>query len=257
MFIYPDINPIAFHVGAFAVHWYGLMYLLAISIAWGLAQWRGRCSDGQWNGEQISELILYMAMGVILGGRMGFVLFYSFSGFLADPMMLFRVWEGGMSFHGGLLGVMLAMWLYALRYRKSLLVVADFVAPLVPIGLGLGRMGNFINGELWGRVTTMPWGMVFPHVDNLARHPSQLYEFMLEGVCLFILLWWYSAKQRPPGKVASLFLIGYGIVRFSVEFFRMPDAQLGFLAWHWLTMGQVLSIPMILLGFFIWRKKYE
>lgn len=246
-------------MGPLQVHWYGLMYLLAIGIAWGLASWRARDSKGAWTADHVADLVIYIAMGVILGGRLGFVLFYDFHGFVSDPIMLFRVWEGGMSFHGGLLGVILGMSLYAWRHQKHLLDVSDFVAPLVPIGLGLGRIGNFINGELWGRVTTMPWGMVFGHVDRLPRHPSQLYEFLLEGIVLFSLLWWYSAGKRARGRVSSLFLIAYGVFRFGVEFFRMPDAQLGFIAWGWLTMGQLLSLPMIVLGIIIWNcwKKYE
>jgi phosphatidylglycerol:prolipoprotein diacylglycerol transferase len=193
----------------------------------------------------------------VLGGRLGYVLFYDLPGFLAEPLNIFKVWQGGMSFHGGLMGVLIAMWLFGRRYHKTFFEVTDFIAPLVPIGLGAGRIGNFINGELWGKVSDVPWAMVFPNGGPLARHPSQLYQAFLEGLVLFIVLWLYSSKPRPTMAVSGLFLLCYGVFRFVVEFVRMPDAQLGYLAFGWLTMGQVLSAPMILtgLGFMAWAYK--
>jgi len=200
------------------------------------------------NKPQVDDFIFYSAFGVLLGGRIGYMLFYDFSAFIADPLLLFALWQGGMSFHGGLLGVMLALYLLSRKLNKSYWDVTDFLVPFVPIGLGLGRLGNFINGELWGRVTDVPWGMVFTHVGSQPRHPSQLYEALLEGVVLFFGLWWYSAKPRPRMAVSAWFLIGYSCFRFLLENFREPDLQWGFLAFDWLTMGQVLSIPMLLFG---------
>jgi phosphatidylglycerol:prolipoprotein diacylglycerol transferase len=248
MLHYPTINPVAFHIGPLPVHWYGLMYAVGFVGAWGLASWRARQPNSGWNLEQVSDLIFYCALGVIIGGRVGYILFYNWSNFLAEPLSLFKVWQGGMSFHGGLVGVMLAVWLYGRHIGKSFLTMGDFVAPLVPIGLGAGRIGNFINGELWGRVTTAPWGMIYPQAGPLPRHPSELYEFLLEGLLLFIILWWFSAKPKPRGAVAGLFLMAYGSFRFIAEFFRQPDLQLGFVAFGWMTRGQELSLPMILIG---------
>lgn len=248
MLTYPHINPIAFQAGPIKVHWYGLMYLIGFILAWILALWRANKPSSGWNSEQIGDLVFYGALGVIIGGRLGYMLFYDLSNFVTNPLIVFKVWDGGMSFHGGMLGVGVATWIYAWRRRRSWVEVIDFAAPLVPLGLAAGRLGNFINGELWGRVTTVPWGMVFPNAGPLPRHPSQLYEFLLEGVLLFIILWWYSSKRRPPFAIAALFLVGYGCFRFFVEFFRQPDPQLGFIAWGWLTMGQLLSFPMILVG---------
>ncbi|MGI9250723.1 MAG: prolipoprotein diacylglyceryl transferase [Pseudohongiellaceae bacterium] len=254
MLTYPDINPIAFAIGPLTVHWYGLMYVIAFGGAWGLATFRSRSQQPRrWSSEQVSDLVFYGALGAVLGGRMGSVLFYNFGRFLDDPLWLLRVWEGGMSFHGGLLGVLLAFFLYARRIRRDFFEVMDFIAPFVPFGLGAGRLGNFIGGELWGRPTDVPWGMVFPHVDRLARHPSQLYQLALEGVVLFIIVWWFSSRPRPRYAVTGLFSIGYGIFRFFVEFFREPDRDIGFIAFNWLTMGQLLSIPMIVIGgYLIW-----
>jgi len=189
----------------------------------------------------------------VLGGRAGYVLFYNFDKFLADPLWLFAVWEGGMSFHGGLLGVIIAMYWFGQKHGKSLMEMGDFIAPLIPIGLGAGRVGNFIGGELWGRTTDLPWGVIFPRGGDLPRHPSQLYEFVLEGVVLFIVLWWFSSKPRPRMAVSGLFLLLYGVFRSMVEFVREPDAHIEFIAFNWLTMGQLLSLPMILIGgAFIW-----
>ncbi len=247
MLKYPVMNPIAFSIGPVAVHWYGLMYLLGFAIAWSLAVCRGK-KTGQWTSNQVSDLIFYSALGVIVGGRLGYMLFYDFSGFWHNPLNLFKVWDGGMSFHGGLIGVCTAVYFYSRALKRTFWSVMDFGAPLVPIGLGLGRIGNFINGELWGRVSQVPWAMVFPNAGPLPRHPSQLYEFFLEGVVLFLILWIYSSKPRPTMAVSALFLLCYGVFRFFVEFFRQPDPQLGFIVFGWLTMGQLLSVPMIVAG---------
>lgn len=248
MFVYPHIDPIAVKIGPLKIHWYGLMYLLAFAIAWTLAWVRARKPGSGWNMEQISDLIFYGAIGAVLGGRMGYMLFYDLPNFVAKPWLIFKVWDGGMSFHGGLIGAMVAFLIFGRKYHKTFFEIADFAAPLVPPGLCAGRIGNFINGELWGRITTVPWGMVYPQAGPLPRHPSELYEALLEGVLLFLALWFYSAKPRPRMAVSALFLLGYGCIRFFVEFFRQPDPQLGFVAFGWMTQGQLLSIPMIVAG---------
>jgi phosphatidylglycerol:prolipoprotein diacylglycerol transferase len=248
MLTYPDINPVAFAIGPLTVHWYGIMYIVAFGGAWALASYRGKQTEPPWSSEQVSDLVFYGALGAVLGGRFGSVIFYNFDRFLADPLWLLRVWEGGMSFHGGFLGVLLAMYLYSRSIKRDFWSTMDFIAPMVPFGLGAGRIGNFIGGELWGRPTDMPWGMVFPHVDNLARHPSQLYQALLEGLLLFTIVWLFSAKPRPRLAVSGMFALCYGSFRFFVEFFRQPDEQLGFIAFNWLTMGQLLSMPMIIAG---------
>ncbi|MDP3268418.1 MAG: prolipoprotein diacylglyceryl transferase [Legionella sp.] len=255
MFTFPAFNPVAISLGPLKIHWYGLMYLVGFMGAWLLAYWRTKHYKLNWTAEQISDLIFYAALGVILGGRLGYMVFYNTQELIHQPWILFKIWEGGMSFHGGLLGVILALWVFSKRFGKQFLEVTDFVAPLVPLGLAAGRVGNFVNGELWGRVTDVPWAMIFPHVDNNPRHPSQLYELGLEGIALFVLLWWYASKPRPIGRVSGLFLIGYAICRLIAECFRQPDVQLGFVAFDWLTMGQILSIPMILLGLWLWWVK--
>ncbi|KTD17799.1 prolipoprotein diacylglyceryl transferase [Legionella jordanis] len=255
MLHYPIIDPVAFSLGPIKVHWYGLMYLLGFFSAWVLARFRAKHYHLPWTKEQISDLIFYAALGVIIGGRVGYMLFYNSAQFFTQPWILFKLWEGGMSFHGGLLGVALALWIFSRKFKKPFLEVGDFIAPLVPLGLAAGRAGNFINGELWGRVSDVPWAMVFPHSDGLPRHPSQLYELGMEGVLLFILVWWYASKPRPAGCVSAVFLIGYAICRLCAEFFREPDVQLGFIAFDWLTMGQLLSIPMLIAGIWLWWAK--
>ncbi|WP_017937611.1 prolipoprotein diacylglyceryl transferase [Zestomonas thermotolerans] len=258
MLPYPQIDPVAFALGPLKIHWYGLMYLIGIGGAWWLAARRLSAFDARWSREKLSDLVFWVAMGVILGGRLGYVLFYDLSAYLHDPLKVLRVWEGGMSFHGGLLGVMFATWLFGRRNGKGFFELTDFIAPLVPIGLGAGRIGNFINAELWGKATDLPWAMVFPtDPQQLARHPSQLYQFALEGVALFAILWIYSRKPRPTMAVSGLFALCYGIFRFIVEFVRVPDAQLGYLAFGWLTMGQVLCLPMVLGGLILMLWAYR
>lgn len=252
MLIYPEINPVAFAIGPLKVHWYGLMYLVGFVGAWVLAYWRVKHYKLHWTTEQISDLIFYAALGAIIGGRVGYMLFYNFQDLIHSPLDLFKIWQGGMSFHGGLLGVIAALLVFARKMKRPFWEIGDFVAPLVPLGLGAGRIGNFINGELWGKATTVPWAMVFPQADNQPRHPSQLYEFGLEGIALFILVWWYAVKPRPTGCVSGVFLMGYALCRILVEFFREPDVQIGYIAFNWLTMGQVLSIPMFAFGFWLW-----
>ncbi|HYW02406.1 MAG TPA: prolipoprotein diacylglyceryl transferase [Gammaproteobacteria bacterium] len=258
MLPYPNINPIAFSVGPVKVHWYGIMYLIGFAGGWYLGAWRARRrTDIPYTPEQVGDLLFYAALGVILGGRTGYMLFYDLPNFIHDPLTFFQVWHGGMSFHGGLMGVMIAFWYFARRTGTRFFDVADFAAPLVPIGLGAGRIGNFINGELWGRVTTVPWAMVFPKAGPLPRHPSQIYEFLLEGMVLFTVLWIFSRRKRPVMSVSGLFLLLYGCFRFFVEFFRQPDPQLGFVAFGWMTMGQVLSLPMVLFGIILLYLAYR
>lgn len=243
-----DFDPVAISIFGWAVHWYGLMYVMAFVSAWWLARLQTNRYYKDWNYEQIDDLLFYGGLGVILGGRIGYVLFYSFSDFINNPLMLVQVWQGGMSFHGGLLGVLIAMVLFNRKYKKGYFNILDFGAPLIPLGLGFGRIGNFINGELWGKPTDLPWGMIFPVADNLPRHPNPLYEAFLEGFVLFIILWWFSSKPRARMTTIAVFFIGYGLIRFMIEFVRVPDAHIGYLAWNWLTMGQVLTLPIIIAG---------
>lgn len=274
-----QIDPIAFQIGPLAVHWYGITYLLGFAAAWFLGQRRVRA--GRLPGVDANaygDLLFYGMLGAVLGGRIGYILFYDLPTYLADPLQVFKIWEGGMSFHGGLLGVLAAVFFWSRRHKLHFFDVADFVAPLVPPGLGFGRLGNYINGELWGKLTDGSWGVVFPQapgvaslrlapaalraqfeagaLDMYARHPSQLYQFALEGVAMFCILWWYSRKPRPRYAVSGMFALLYGVFRFAVEFVRVPDAQLEYLAFGWLTMGQVLSLPLVLIGlFWLWKSR--
>ena len=226
--------------------------LIGIGAAWLILSRRLNRFDPTWTKEKLSDLVFWVAMGVIVGGRLGYVLFYDLSAYIANPLLIFEVWKGGMAFHGGLIGVMLAVWGFGKRNGKSFFQIMDFIAPVVPIGLGAGRIGNFINAELWGKASDVPWAMIFPtDPQQLARHPSQLYQFALEGVALFLILWLYSRKPRPTMAVSGMFALFYGIFRFIVEFVRVPDAQLGYLAFGWVTMGQILCIPMIAGGLFL------
>lgn len=252
---YPAIDPVAIELGPLQIHWYGLMYLIGFVAVWLLGRWRAEAAG--WEKNQIEDLLFYGALGVIIGGRMGYALFYDFPGFADNPLSLFKIWEGGMSFHGGLLGVLAAFWYFASKTGKRFFDVADFIAPMVPLGLMAGRIGNFINAELWGRVSDVPWAMVFPGAGAEPRHPSQLYQASMEGLLLFIILWWFSARPRPRAAVSGLFLTGYGVFRFIAEFFRVPDPQYGYLAFNWLTMGQILCLPMIIGGIvmIIWAYK--
>lgn len=252
MLNYPAINPVALQIGLLKIHWYGLMYLVGFGIAWWLGRLRIlRAENKNLNLEQFSDLIFWLALGVILGGRLGYIIFYDLANYLSNPITMLQIWRGGMSFHGGLIGVLTAIWFYQRNYQIDFFYLSDFISPLVPIGLGAGRIGNFINGELFGRVTNLPWSMVFPNGGALPRHPSQLYEAFLEGIILFSILWLYSRKPRPQKAVSGMFLFWYGIFRFSVEFSRQPDSQIGYIFGDWLTMGQLLSFPMIIAGIFL------
>ena len=245
MFVYPEIDPIAVELGPLAVRWYGLMYVIGILGGWWLGRVQARRSWSPLTPVQVDDMVTWIALGVILGGRLGSILFYNFGDFIADPLMLFRIWQGGMSFHGGFLGVLFAMWWFGKRTGVGFWELTDFIAPVVTIGLGAGRVGNFINGELWGKVTDVPWAVV---VNGVPRHASQLYEAFLEGLVLFIVLWTFASRQRPRMAVSGLFLVGYGVSRFAVEFVRLPDAHIGYMAWGWLTRGQLLTAPMIIWG---------
>ena len=248
MLIHPQFDPVALQLGPLAVRWYGLMYLVGFALIWAAGRYRiARAPGGVWAARDLDDALFYGILGTILGGRLGYVLFYKFGEYVAEPWRVFYVWEGGMSFHGGMLGVILALAWFARSRRQDWLAVTDFIAPLAPLGLAAGRLGNFINAELWGRPASVPWAMVFPNVDGVPRHPSQLYEFALEGVVLFTLLWWFSSRSRARGAVSGAFMLGYGLLRFLVEFTREPDGFLGLLSFG-LSMGQWLSAPMIVVG---------
>lgn len=260
MLIHPEINPVALQLGPIAVHWYGLTYLAAFGLFMWLANLRLRhepfaslTGTSAWHKRDVEDILFLGVMGVVLGGRIGYCLFYKPDYYAAHPLEVFAVWQGGMSFHGGLLGVIAAMLWFAHSRKRPWLQVADFVAPCVPTGLAAGRIGNFINGELWGRLASpdLPWGMVFRGAGDAPRHPSQIYQFLLEGLLLFVLLWLYARQPRQRGQVAAVFLLGYGVFRFIAEFFREPDAFLGLLGLG-LSMGQWLCLPMILGGVGLW-----
>ncbi|MFB6348985.1 prolipoprotein diacylglyceryl transferase [Moraxella sp. ZJ142] len=279
--VHPQFNPVALDLGVVQLHWYGLMYLLAFAVAYFLAYSRAK-SRADFSSEMVSDLVFFGSVGVILGGRIGYVVLYNFGEFLANPLYLFRVWEGGMSFHGGFVGVLFAMWYFAYKYKKAAFSVLDFIAPCVPTGLLFGRIGNFINGELWGRVSesNLSHLMYFPQAANadfaligenptlqniatningyllLPRHPSQIYQAISEGVLLFVLLWWFSAKPRPRYAVSALFLLGYGISRFITEFFRQPDVGYE-LIFGWMSKGQLYSLPMIVAGVILFIMAYQ
>jgi len=257
MLQYPDIDPVAVQLGPLAIHWYGVTYLFAFMAGWWLAKRRASRPGSGWNPDEIGDAVFYIVLGVIAGGKLGSLLFYQTDMLMSDPLGVLipynfdsDTWTGwaGMSFHGGFVGVLVAFWMYARSTQRTFFQVADFFAPAFPIGLGAGRIGNFINGELYGRITDVPWGMVFPHAGPEPRHPNQLYQFFCEGVLLFLIVWWFSSKPRPRMAVSGLFVLCYGIYRFLIEFVRQPDSHLGFIAFDWLTMGQLLSLPMILIG---------
>ncbi|WP_297217100.1 prolipoprotein diacylglyceryl transferase [uncultured Desulfovibrio sp.] len=251
----PAIDPVALSIGPLQLRWYGLMYLFAFAGGWLLARWRASRPGSGWNARDVDDLLTFVMLGVILGARLGYVLFYDLPAYVQDPLEVLRLWNGGMSFHGGLLGVVAAFWYFSRTRHRPFLNVADFIAPLVPQGLFFGRMGNFINGELWGKPTDLPWGMVFPGAGPWPRHPSQLYEGLLEGLVLFVVLWIFASRPRKAGAVSGLFALLYGLFRFAVEFVRVPDVQLGYLAFGWLTMGQVLCLPLILVGLWLLCRK--
>ena len=248
MLKYPDIDPIAIDFGVIKIHWYGISYVVGILLAWWLLHWRSKTVYRDWSSVQVSDLIFYTTVGIILGGRLGSVLFYNLPYYLNHPLDIFKIWNGGMSFHGGLIGVCIALWLFGRLRHKGFFTVTDFMVPVVPVGLFCGRIANFINGELWGRPTDVPWAMVFPRADNQPRHPSQLYEAFLEGIVLFTILWLFSRKPKPAMAVSGMFLIFYGLFRGALEWVRQPDQYPGFLAGGWLTMGMLLSFPMFLAG---------
>ena len=269
MLIYPDIDPIILSIFGLKIRWYGMMYVVGFLVGWWLARRRSRQAWWQFTPQQVDDLIFYLMLGVILGGRLGYTLFYGWANIVADPLYIFKIWEGGMSFHGGLAGVLIAMWLFGRKLGKSMWQMTDFVAPLVPLGLGFGRIGNFINGELWGGPAGDLWwamqvrcngssarvelcqrklGLAPDVAMTPALHPSMLYEAALEGFVLFAILWWFSSKQRPYMAITGLFFLLYGVFRVYIEFYRIPDAHLGYLFADWVTMGQVLSTPMIILG---------
>ena len=259
MLTYPNIDPIALDLGVLQIRWYGLSYVAGILIAWWLLKKRALFPHWRFSDEQVGDLIFYAMIGIIVGGRLGSIIFYNFDYYLQHPIEIFYIHQGGMAFHGGLIGVIVAMAIFARKHNHKFFQITDFIAPTVPVGLFTGRIANFINGELWGAPSNLPWAMIFPaeEAGGIPRHPSQLYEALLEGVVLFLLLWFFSKQPRPLGSISGLFLFAYGLFRFLVEFVREPDSQLGYLAFGWVTMGQVLSLPMIIIGLFLLSWSYR
>ncbi|HVO48974.1 MAG TPA: prolipoprotein diacylglyceryl transferase [Steroidobacteraceae bacterium] len=254
MLRYPAFDPIALRIGPLRVHWYGIMYLLGFAAGWLLARRRASRPGSSWTAVEVDDLIFFVMLGVILGGRIGYVLFYGLGFWARDPLYPLKIWDGGMSFHGGMLGVIVAVSLFAWRRGRNIADVLDFTVPLPGLGLFFGRIGNFINGELWGKVTTVPWGF---NVNGEVRHASQLYEALFEGLVLFAIIWWFTARPRPRLAPSGLFLLVYGVVRFAIEFVRVPDEHIGYLAGGWLTEGQLLSAPMILGGIVLLAYAYR
>ena len=254
MLQYPGFNPIDFEIGPVKVHWYGIMYLIGFVGAWWLARHRASRPGSTWKAGDVDDLVFYGMLGAIIGGRVGYVLFYGLEYWARDLWYPLKIWEGGMSFHGGMLGVIAAMAIFGLRHHRSIADVFDFSVPLPGIGLFTGRLGNFINGELWGKPTTVPWGF---NVDGQVRHASQLYEAFFEGLLLFAILWWFTSKPRPRLAPSGLFLLIYGLSRFMIEFVRVPDEHIGYLAGGWFTMGQALSLPMIVVGAILMTVAYR
>jgi phosphatidylglycerol:prolipoprotein diacylglycerol transferase len=255
--LYHNLDPVIFQLGPFKAYWFSVLYLLALAAGWWLARLMARRQPSLWGLEEVNDLILYAALGLTIGGRLGYVLFYHLAEFLNHPLVVFQVWRGGLSFHGALIGGLVAITLFARRSHKGFIQVADFLAPLAPVGILAGHLANFMNGELWGNPTSLAWGMVFPRADLEVRHPVQIYEALSEGVLLFALLWWLASRQ-PRGRLLSgSFLVGYGLFRIINEFFREPDAQLGYLAWDWLTMGQLLSVPVVVAGVLLIYAAYK
>jgi len=258
MLQFPDINPVAVKIGPLAIHWYGLAYLIGIALGWWLLTQRAKDPESGWTAQQVSDLVFAVALGAVLGGRLGYALFYNFAEYLHSPLAILKVWRGGMSFHGGVLGFIIGAWWYARGERRGFWETVDFVVPVVPIGLFLGRIANFVNQELWGAPTSVPWAVVFtnPAAGFVPRHPSQLYEALLEGVLLFVILVWVRSRRPNTGVISATFLGGYAIFRMLVELVREPDQQLGYLHANWLTMGQVLSLPMLLASVvLLWRAR--
>ncbi len=259
MLSYPYFDPTMISIGPLQLRWYGMMYVFGVVSGWLMGRYRATKPWNKMTPERMDDFITWAILGVVAGGRFGYCFFYNSAYYFSNPLKVFYVWEGGMSFHGGLIGVLLACWLFGRKNDMTFMEVGDFVSPLVPPGLFFGRMGNFINAELWGRHTDLPWAMVFPGAGPYPRHPSQLYEAGLEGLLLGVLVWWYSAKPRPVGCVGALFLLGYGTFRFLVEFAREPDAHLGFIALDWMSMGQLLCLPMMIwsAGWIWWSYRKE
>lgn len=259
MIYLPEFDPVAIGAGPLRIRWYGLMYGIGFFLAWVLGRYRIKKGYCDWTPKEMDDILFGLIFGLLLGARLGYVLFYNPVFFFTHPLDIFSVWKGGMSFHGGVLGMVLAAWYFYKKTGRGILEIGDFIVPMAPPGLFFGRIGNFINAELEGRMSSLPWAVVYPPETDIfgARHPSQLYEACLEGIVLFLILWFYSSKPRPKGHVLGLFLIFYGLFRFTLEFFRQPDAQLGFIAFGWLTMGQLLCVPMLLVGAYLFFRKSD